>query len=59
MYKYNILKYLNVHFINMIEFLCLTILITLFPFSIEYILFGCNEISEELNTLFRGFKVFL
>jgi hypothetical protein len=21
------------------------------PISIEYILFGCNEISEELNTL--------
>jgi hypothetical protein len=22
------------------------------PISIEYILFGCNEISEELNTLY-------
>ena len=45
--------FLNVHFINTIELLCLTI-------SIEYILFGCNEISEELNTLlFKSVQQFI
>ena len=40
--------FLNVDFINTIELLCLTVVV---PISIEYILFGCNEISEDLNTL--------
>ena len=30
------------------------------PISIEYILFGCNEISEELNTLlFKSVQKFI
>jgi hypothetical protein len=30
------------------------------PISIEYILFGCNEISEELNTLlFKSVQTFI